>query len=101
MANSQELGRKIATTSPGATPAEMRPRAKDSTRPPYSAKVRRRSQEVSISAVLMPFWRQLSRTTLETAPPVGPAYSWVRSIGGDCKGRLQKLEVRCTAIPKK
>src|SRR4030081_467105 len=94
MANSQELGRKIATTSPGARPAEMRPRARDSTRLPYSAKVKRRLQEVSISAVLPPFWRQLWRTTSWTKRPVGSAYSWVRSIGGDCKGRLQKLEVQ-------
>src|SRR6266853_2939177 len=94
MANSQELGRKIATTSPGASPAEMRPWARDSTRLPYSAKVKRRLQEVSISAVLLACWRQLSRTTSWTKRPVGSAYSWVRSIGGDCNGRMQKLEVK-------
>src|SRR4030081_2053383 len=98
MANSQELGRKIATTSPGASPAEIRPRARDSTRLPYSAKVRRRSQEVSISAILPPFWRQLSRTTSWTKRPVGSAYSWVRSIGSDCNGGVQELEVRCKDI---
>src|SRR5260370_10227808 len=93
MANSQELGRKIATTSPGASPAEMRPRARDSTRLPYSAKVRRRLQEVSISDVLPAFWRQLWRTTSWAKRPVGSAYSWVRSIVGDCKGGVQKLKV--------
>src|SRR6267378_5359572 len=98
MANSHELGRKIATTSPGASPAEMRPRARDSTRLPYSAKVKRRSQEVSISAVLLLFWWQLCRTTSWTKRPVGSAYSWVRSIGGDCNGRMRKLKVRCTGI---
>src|SRR5216683_5606847 len=93
MANSQELGRKMATTSPGASPAEIRPRARDSTRLPYSAKVKRRLQEVSISAVLLGFWRQLSRTTSWTKRPVGSAYSWVRSIGGDCNGGVGKLKV--------
>src|ERR1700692_3507211 len=93
MANSQELGRKIATTSPGASPAEIRPWARDSTRLPYSAKVKRRLQEVSISAVLLAFWRQLWRTTSWTKRPVGSAYSWVRSIGGDGKGGLGKLKV--------
>src|ERR1700674_812257 len=93
MANSQELGRKMAITSPGASPAEMRPWARDSTRLPYSPKVRRRSQDVSISAVLPPFCRQLWRTTSWTKRPVGSAYSWVRSIDGDCNGRMQKGEV--------
>src|ERR1035437_10233534 len=94
MANSQELGRKMATTSPGASPAEMRPRARDSTRLPYSAKVKRRSQEVSIRAVLLSFRRQLWRTTSWTKRSVGSAYNLVRSIGGDCNGRWGKLEVR-------
>src|ERR1700693_2337434 len=94
MANSQELGRKMATTSPGASPAEIRPRARDSTRLPYSAKVKRRLQEVSISAVLLAFWRQLWRTTSWTKRPVGSAYSWVRSIGGDCNGGMRKLKVK-------
>src|SRR5882762_10343458 len=98
MANSQELGRRIATTSPGASPAEMRPRARDSTRLPYSAKVKRRLQEVSTSAVLPPFWLQLWRTTSWTKRPVGSAYSWVRSIGGDCNGGVRKLKVRCAGI---
>src|ERR1700730_14705577 len=92
MANSQELGRKMATTSPGVSPAEIRPRARDSTRLPYAAKVKLRSQEVSISAVLLAFRRQLWRTTSWTKRPVGSAYSWVRSIGGDCKGGLGKFE---------
>src|SRR6202162_2032176 len=94
MANSQELGRKIATTSPGASPAEMRPRARDSTRLPYSAKVKRRLQEVSISAVLLAFWRQLWRTASWTKRPVGSAYSWVRRIGGECNGGMRKLKVK-------
>src|SRR6266404_3562736 len=94
MANSQELERKIATTSPGASPAEIRPWASDSTRVPYSAKVKRRSQEVSIRAVLLPFWRQLWRTTSWTKRPVGSAYSWVRSIGGHCNGGVRKLKVK-------
>src|SRR6266446_286712 len=94
MANSQEFGRKMATTSPGASPAEMRPRARDSARLPYSAKVKRRLQEVSTSAVLLPFWRQLWRTTSWTKRPVGSAYSWVRSIGGDCNGGVRKLKVK-------
>src|ERR1700746_181084 len=93
MANSQELGRKIATTSPRASPAQMRPRARDSTRLPYSAKVRRGLKEVSISALLLVFWRQLWRTTSWTKRPVGSAYSWVRSIGGDCNGGMRKLKV--------
>src|ERR1700687_1856226 len=98
MANSQQLGRKMTTISPGASPAEMRPWARDSTRQPYSVKVKRRPQEVSISAVLLPFCRQLWRTTSWTKRPMGSAYSWVRSIGGDCNGRVQKLEVRYTGI---
>jgi hypothetical protein len=48
--------RKIAITSPGTSPAEIRPRARDSTRLPYSAKVKRRSQDVSIRAVLPAFF---------------------------------------------
>ena len=36
-ANSQEFGRKIATTSPGLSPAATRPRARPSTVSPYSA----------------------------------------------------------------
>src|ERR1700732_3507688 len=93
MANSQELGRKMATTSPGASPAGMGPRGRDATRLPYSAKVRRRLHEVSISAVLLAFWRQLWRTTSWTKRLVGSAYNWVRSIGGDCNGRMRKLKV--------
>src|ERR1700721_4585648 len=95
MANSQELGRKIATTSPEASPAETRPRARDSTRLPYSAKLKRRLQEVSISAILFPLPWQLWRTISWTKRPVGSAKSWGGSIGGDCKGSLPNLEGGC------
>src|SRR5438309_3899240 len=70
----------MATTSPGLTPAAVRPRATASTVSPYSAKLRRRPLEASTSAVLLLLRRQESSTRSCRKRPFGSAYSSVRSI---------------------